>query len=143
MLLQNKGGPPYSELNYSSTLHKHFPYEAIPVLSLLHHCLGHFLVGQERRHRSIHSAQPALASIWEHGPPSCNSLKHLAKMPFLALSTPTAVCILKAGDAGHLATIQPGHAAALVHTQALFSRPPVPGDPEPAAGTLEQRLGLE
>lgn len=51
------GGPPYSELNYSSTLHKHFPYEAILVLSLLHHRLGHFLADQERRHRSIHFAQ--------------------------------------------------------------------------------------
>lgn len=72
-----------------------------------------------------------------------SSLKHLAKMPFLALSTPTAVRILKVGDAGHLATVQPRHSAALVHTQAPFSQPPVPGDPEPAAGTLEQRLGLE
>lgn len=64
-------------------------------------------------------------------------------MPFLALSSPTAVCILKVGDAGHLATVQPCLSAALVHTQAPLSRPPLPGDPEPAAGTLELRLGLK
>lgn len=57
------GGLTYSELNYSSTLHKRFPYEALLVFSLLHHHLGRFLAGQEKMlwQASGSTVHPALA----------------------------------------------------------------------------------